>query len=78
MAIKISEQGPHHLLIENREELFFYDVRADGCVHIERFHNGSIDESNRDYLHICELDDFIKELEEVKKKAIEYYKIWPT
>lgn len=61
-----------HSLVLN-EGVFSFDVRLDGCVHITR----EWSKGDLDYLHICELDEFIKMLEEAKAKAIEHFEQWP-
>jgi hypothetical protein len=51
---------------ESRAGDWKFDVRRDGCIHIKRFHNGSrvdaLDNPDMDYLHVCNLEDFISTL----------------
>ena len=61
-------------------------VKWDGCIHFDKasnvpfskeygFHNGNRNkEACDDYIHICDIDDFIKMLEALKQKAIEHFK----
>ena len=75
--IKRSHEG--NLCLENKQELCIYNTSFDGCVHIERYTNGTISEDNRDYIHICDLDKFIQELQEVKDKALKHFgSNWPN
>ena len=54
----------------------------DGCVDLRRYSNaygaGHKCQENcpclEEYIHICDVDQFIKELQELKKIASEYYK----
>lgn len=59
-----------------------FNPRWDGCVHIERFSNGDTpdkhSEENRDYLHVCDIDDFIARLVEAKEIARKKFgEQWP-
>ena len=76
------EAMPHNLTIVNDCKDERYSIRWDGCVHIEHWSNGdkytNIDSPNRDYLHICDLHEFIEELQELEKKAKEHFgEEWP-
>ena len=76
------ESGEFSLTLENKEEAIKYDIRLDGCIHIKRFWNGNLIDSSKnadmDYLHICELDKFIEELQAVKLCAVAYFNNkWP-
>ncbi len=57
-------------------------VKWDGCIDLEFFHNGTnpLDENvdDRDYLHICNLDDLIRRLEGLRRIATgRYGEEWP-
>ena len=55
-----------------------FDVRFDGCVHIRRWHNRVEGEKDDcDYMHICDLDEFIAHLDEVRAKAKEHFGAFP-
>ena len=49
------------------------EVKWDGCVHIFRYLNGStantFDESDVDYLHVCDLDEFAESLMELAQET---------
>lgn len=53
-------------------------VKWDGCVHFNRYYNTPIgvdhkDGKDMDYLHICDLDEMIKRLTELRDKAKAYF-----
>lgn len=62
-------------------------VKFDGCIHFSQAGNVPFgkdygyhgDSKERDksacdgYFHICDLDDMIKKLQELKKKAVEHF-----
>jgi hypothetical protein len=54
------------------------EQRQDGCCHIENWFNGedcdTINPEHRDYIHICDLDEFISQLTELRDKAKEHFK----
>ncbi|WP_299831370.1 hypothetical protein [uncultured Metabacillus sp.] len=53
----------------------------DGCIDYRRYYNGfKVDDeyseekaNNTDYIHICEIDDMIEKLQEIKKIAQENF-----
>lgn len=51
-----------------------YEVYAkwDGCIQLDRFFNGddSGSEENTDGIHICDVDEMIERLKEIKKLMI--------
>ena len=53
-------------------------VRFDGCVHLHMdsmdWNTGEPDREDSDYMHICDLDDFIKALQELRESAREHFK----
>jgi hypothetical protein len=54
------------------------DVRFDGCVHLWRYANEPKGEPGRDdgcddYMHICDIDDFIARLTELRDRARERF-----
>lgn len=65
------------LQLHNKLWMWEFDIRAEGCVHITSYSNGTKDEENRSYIHICELDDFIKTLQDIQLKAKEHFGEWP-
>jgi len=46
-------------------------IKFDGCVHVTRYYNGERKDS--DYMHICDLDEFIELLQDIKKKRTEHF-----
>jgi hypothetical protein len=53
--------------VENTYEAF---VKWDGCIELTRLFNGSDDD---DTIHICDLDDFIARLQELKSLGAKYF-----
>jgi len=47
-----------------KEDEYDVSVKWDGCVNLT-YHG--------DYVHICDLDNYIKQLTEIQEKAIEYF-----
>lgn len=90
--MKEINKGDYHLKLATDDESLCIESRYDGCIHIERFMNGyslkdldnpvKVDRAyqERDYLHICDIDEFIKLLEEVKKKSRLHFQSddWPN
>ncbi len=63
-----------------------WDFRAkwDGCVDLWRHSNGNVPEiqggartDESDYLHLCDIDEMIELLQEVKAKALAKFGDWP-
>ena len=48
-------------------------VKWDGCIHYTRHYNTPGGDGESDYLHICDLDGFIKSLEELKEIATAHF-----
>lgn len=59
-------------------------VRRDGCIHYNRYfdrplHMRDEDDDDPDYLHICDIDDEIARLRELKAEAIKHFgPDWPN
>jgi hypothetical protein len=60
-------------------------VKSDGCIHLYSYLN-AVDpasdsreelEPNTEYLHICQLEDHIKALQDLLAKAREHFGDWP-
>lgn len=61
----------HRLETEYREPgvdrpTFRACVRGNGCIHVE---------SSGSYIHICDLDQFIEALQELKTEAEKYFRL---
>ena len=69
----------------------WYSVVAkwDGCVDFRRYYNDPNGSPNRkaddsDYIHICDIDEMIADLQEIKRMAQEHFAgksgegYWPT
>jgi hypothetical protein len=76
----IDENKSSEYWLELNSEYKDYHVIAkwDGCVHFYRAYNGtdasdSQNQEEKDYIHICDIDEFIKMLQEVKEKAQKWY-----
>lgn len=51
-------------------------VKRDGCVDFMQSFNNPLSSARSqdiDYIHICNLDDFIKRLQEIQKKAVAHF-----
>lgn len=53
-------------------------VRKNGCVELHRYFNepkehNSQDDNDVDFLHICDIDDMISKLQEIKRRSIERF-----
>jgi hypothetical protein len=48
-------------------------VNDNGCVDFYRFHNEPLYEDDADYIHICNVDDFIERLQSLKEVAKQHY-----
>ena len=53
------------------------DVRFDGCVHLRRYYNSPGPHADQDYLHICDLDEFIAQMQELRELAKAHFDDWP-
>ncbi|MBX4189673.1 hypothetical protein KW791_00025 [Candidatus Parcubacteria bacterium] len=54
-------------------------VRHDGCIHFYRAYNEpftnklGIRHTNQDYIHVCDIDEYIDILQKLKKTAVKYF-----
>ena len=74
---------------EDPEGWYKASVKWDGCIHFNRYHNIPYSSDNvredpialTDYLHICDLDEHIERLVELRELAKKYYeehgRDWP-
>ncbi|SRR5579872_4302459 len=56
-------------------------LRFDGCVHFTRAYNSPFPKENdddQDYIHICDIDEMIKQLTLLKQAALKHFgEDWP-
>lgn len=52
------------------------DVRFDGCVHLRRYYIRPDFDDVADYIHICDVDELIALLTELRDKATEVFGEW--
>jgi len=70
----IIEAKEYHLTIVNDDRTVRFVAKKDGCVDITMWCNGAdMDnpdnrEEDIDYLHVCDLETFIKHLQEVQSQ----------
>ena len=75
MEVKVVEQSKYVLECCNEHKDMHVMARFDGCCHISRFYNGytyedeNIPEDDVDYIHICNIREFITFLTEIADKA---------
>lgn len=73
--LHIKEAGTHHTEFRNQEDTLRVDIKWDGCVNMWLHSNGSTVtnpiEGEVDYIHVCELKEFIEQLQCVLKHAEE-------
>ncbi|MDD5362280.1 MAG: hypothetical protein PHN88_09120 [Ignavibacteria bacterium] len=70
--------------LDKRTKIYSVHIACkwDGCIDYRTYSNGySYDHECdddcpccQDYIHICDIDEFIKDLQQLKKVAIQYYK----
>lgn len=53
-------------------------IKFDGCVHLRKAYNSPFPkngdrEEDQDYIHICDIDEMIKELTLLKEMAIKHF-----
>lgn len=73
-----AESEPHYLVLEDPEGWWKASIKWDGCINLNRVHNVPLPVTDEhpqlvDYIHICELDDMIERLEELRDKAREHF-----
>jgi len=79
--MQVKEKEDHSLILVNEDKTFQIRITFDGCYHIENFCNGynadtekeALETDNRDYMHICDINVFIKELQDCRHKAIKHF-----
>ena len=71
----------HWLEVKDPEGWYYAIVRFDGCIHFNRCYNEpeSFNDSMTNYLHICDIDEIINRLQELKKAALKHFgENWPA
>jgi hypothetical protein len=71
---KVQKENEWLLTLIEPHQWYRADVKWDGCVHFYRSYNGAQLDAigsleDIDYLHICDIDDMIMRLQELKKIA---------
>ena len=63
------------LEVEDPEGWYKAVVKWDGCVHLNRFFNLPFTQggNDSDYLHVCDLNDFIDRLTELRDLARQHF-----
>ena len=81
---KVIKAEPHHLSVQDPDGWYEADVKWDGCIHFHQYSNVPLPrkvnnkEQLHDYLHICDIDDIIKRLTQLKAVAQQHFgKDWP-
>lgn len=74
--MKVIKQEEYYFdCINDRYGDFYVHAKWDGCCDINRYHNGytykdkNIPDADVDYIHICNLREFINFLTEIADKA---------
>ena len=74
---------PYWLELADPEGWWTAVVKWDGCIHLNHYYNTPFSDTDRkkedgeDYTHICDLDDYIERLQELKAHALEHFGGWP-
>lgn len=71
----------HWLEVRDPEGWWSAYVKWDGCIGFTRYHNNSMDSipsdkpwnDFQDNIHICDLDELIKRLQDLKEEAIKHF-----
>lgn len=78
--MKLHEETEHSLSLVNDDRNLQLIARWDGCVDIRNWANGDTVDTpvsdEMDYIHICELAEFINQLQELEAKAKEKFYMW--
>ena len=72
---------PHWLQVQNNNGDFGAIVKWDGCIHLHSYGNIPYDNDPErknpdccdDYIHICDLDELIRNLQSLKEIAIKHF-----
>ncbi len=74
MKAELIRETDYVMEFTNEYEDFHVSAKWDGCCHIRRYYNGYTykdegEEVDVDYIHICELREFIQFLTEIADKC---------
>ncbi|MDO8531199.1 MAG: hypothetical protein Q7T26_03375 [Dehalococcoidia bacterium] len=77
-TINRDKTGPHWLELNDPEGWYHATVKWDGCIDFARYFNLPFTDPSRregdcDVLHICELDDLLGRLQELKTLAQQHF-----
>jgi hypothetical protein len=65
----------HWIDLQTEDGLYKAVVKWDGCIHFNRYY---LYDPEPDYLHICDLDEFIQQLQELRDAALLHFGTpWP-
>lgn len=81
-----SQTNEYLLHLRDPEDWYEACVKWDGCVNFYQAYNEplpekitTLDTSDISYIHICNLEDHIKRLQDIHKKALEHFgQNWPV
>jgi len=66
---RLDDGKPYAIEVRNEYNDLKIHIKWDGCIDISKYWNGTSpennDEDNTDYIHVCEVKEFIKELQSV-------------
>jgi len=80
MFEKVEPSHKGWLSLVDKHNALELGVKFDGCIHWRQYHNGTMGEEDpdSDYLHICDIDEMIKRLQEVREHALKHFgDKWP-
>lgn len=73
---KVTEAKEHGLELQDPDGWYEAVAKCDGCVHYTKYSNEPLseEESNQDYLHICDIQNEIDRLYSLLQVARKHYK----
>lgn len=72
---KIIDETDYNITLLDEDGWLLAIVKFDGCVDLYKYYNVPYDEGGKDcnYIHICDIDEFIEELKEINKTALKKF-----
>jgi hypothetical protein len=70
-------EGSNNINLINEDKTIRFNLKWDGCIDLWRSYNGyTVDDINedKDYIHICDIDEFIEQLQQIKEFGINHFK----